>query len=119
MVGRERLVLDLSCRRRDGRLWVVTDRWQRFSSLAVTPQLLQVPPLPPPPHHHYIPCKLASISHGLAMGRASCSSALRRLTAWQVLLIAVCGLEVFAQLPKCLGIERAQLRMQRPAWQVM
>lgn len=41
MVGRERLVLDLSCRRRDGRLWVVTDRWQRFSSLAVTPQLLQ------------------------------------------------------------------------------
>ena len=36
MVGRERLVLDLSCRRKaDGRYYVVTDRWQRFSELAV------------------------------------------------------------------------------------
>lgn len=35
-VGRERLVLDLSCRRRDdGRYYVVTDRWQRFSELVV------------------------------------------------------------------------------------
>jgi phosphoribosylformimino-5-aminoimidazole carboxamide ribotide isomerase len=34
-VGKERLVLDLSCRRRDGRYWVVTDRWQRFTSLEV------------------------------------------------------------------------------------
>ena len=33
LVGRRRLVLDLSCRRRDGHYWVVTDRWQRFSSL--------------------------------------------------------------------------------------
>ena len=36
VVGRERLVLDLSCRRKaDGRYYVVTDRWQRFSELAV------------------------------------------------------------------------------------
>jgi len=28
-------VLDLSCRKRDGRYWVVTDRWQRFTSLEV------------------------------------------------------------------------------------
>ena len=35
-VGRERLVLDLSCRKRDGQYYVVTDRWQRFSELAVT-----------------------------------------------------------------------------------
>lgn len=34
-VGRERLVLDLSCRRRDGRYWVVTDRWQKFTEVAV------------------------------------------------------------------------------------
>jgi len=34
--GRERLVLDLSCRRKDdGRYYVVTDRWQRFSDLVV------------------------------------------------------------------------------------
>jgi phosphoribosylformimino-5-aminoimidazole carboxamide ribotide isomerase len=34
-VGRERLVLDLSCRKRDGRYLVVTDRWQKFTSMAV------------------------------------------------------------------------------------
>jgi phosphoribosylformimino-5-aminoimidazole carboxamide ribotide isomerase len=35
-IGRERLVLDLSCRVRDGRYWVVTDRWQKFTDLEVT-----------------------------------------------------------------------------------
>lgn len=30
-VGRGRLVLDLSCRRRGDIYWVVTDRWQRFT----------------------------------------------------------------------------------------
>jgi phosphoribosylformimino-5-aminoimidazole carboxamide ribotide isomerase len=39
-VGRERLVLDLSCRKRDDMYWVVTDRWQRFSTLAITPETL-------------------------------------------------------------------------------
>jgi phosphoribosylformimino-5-aminoimidazole carboxamide ribotide isomerase len=34
-VGKERLVLDLSCRARDGQYYVVTDRWQRFTTLAV------------------------------------------------------------------------------------
>lgn len=34
-VGRERLVLDMSCRVRDGRYWVVTDRWQKFTELAL------------------------------------------------------------------------------------
>lgn len=35
-VGRDRLVLDLSCRKKeDGQYYVVTDRWQRFSDLAV------------------------------------------------------------------------------------
>ncbi|KAL6749430.1 phosphoribosylformimino-5-aminoimidazole carboxamide ribonucleotide isomerase [Haematococcus lacustris] len=36
LVGRSRLVLDLSCRQRDGQYWVVTDRWQRFSQLALS-----------------------------------------------------------------------------------
>jgi phosphoribosylformimino-5-aminoimidazole carboxamide ribotide isomerase len=35
-VGRKRLVLDLSCRLRAGIYWVVTDRWQKFTELAVT-----------------------------------------------------------------------------------
>ena len=29
--GRKHLVLDVSCRKRDGRYYVVTDRWQRFT----------------------------------------------------------------------------------------
>jgi phosphoribosylformimino-5-aminoimidazole carboxamide ribotide isomerase len=40
-VGRERLVLDLSCRRRGDRFYVVTDRWQRFTEEAVEPALLE------------------------------------------------------------------------------
>jgi len=40
-VGRERLVLDLSCRRRGADYFVVTDRWQRFTELAVTRETLE------------------------------------------------------------------------------
>jgi phosphoribosylformimino-5-aminoimidazole carboxamide ribotide isomerase len=36
LLGRERLVLDLSCRRRGDRYWVVTDRWQKFTDVEVT-----------------------------------------------------------------------------------
>ena len=32
-VGKERLVLDLSCRRRDGSYYIVTDRWQKFTDM--------------------------------------------------------------------------------------
>ncbi|GLI59161.1 hypothetical protein VaNZ11_000988 [Volvox africanus] len=35
LVGKQRLVLDLSCRQRDGQYFVVTDRWQKFSALAL------------------------------------------------------------------------------------
>ena len=31
IVGKERLVLDLSCRKRDGAYYIVTDRWQKFT----------------------------------------------------------------------------------------
>lgn len=39
-VGREHLVLDLSCRRRDDAYYVVTDRWQTFTEEQVQPALL-------------------------------------------------------------------------------
>jgi phosphoribosylformimino-5-aminoimidazole carboxamide ribotide isomerase len=40
-IGRERLVLDLSCRKRDGQYLVVTDRWQKFTELVVNRKTLQ------------------------------------------------------------------------------
>jgi phosphoribosylformimino-5-aminoimidazole carboxamide ribotide isomerase len=39
-VGRGRLVLDLSCRKREGRYYVVTDRWQKFTEQEVDAGLL-------------------------------------------------------------------------------
>jgi len=40
-VGKTRLVLDLSCRRRGGNYFVVTDRWQKFTELAISAETLQ------------------------------------------------------------------------------
>lgn len=37
-IGRERLVLDLSCRRRGDDYFVVTDRWQKFTDLKLGPE---------------------------------------------------------------------------------
>ena len=39
-VGSDRLVLDLSCRKKDGQYYIVTDRWQNFTDEAVTTELL-------------------------------------------------------------------------------
>jgi len=39
-IGRNRLVLDLSCRRRGAAYFVVTDRWQKFTDLEVTQETL-------------------------------------------------------------------------------
>ena len=39
-VGKERLVLDLSCRKKAGSYYIVTDRWQRFTDVQVTKQIL-------------------------------------------------------------------------------
>jgi phosphoribosylformimino-5-aminoimidazole carboxamide ribotide isomerase len=39
-VGRERIVLDLSCRKRDGQYYIVTDRWQRFTEETVSSEAL-------------------------------------------------------------------------------
>jgi phosphoribosylformimino-5-aminoimidazole carboxamide ribotide isomerase len=41
LIGRERLVLDLSCRRRDGKYFIVTDRWQKFTELTVSRETLE------------------------------------------------------------------------------
>lgn len=38
--GKERLVLDLSCRWRDGEFWIVTDRWQAFTDVPVNAETL-------------------------------------------------------------------------------
>jgi phosphoribosylformimino-5-aminoimidazole carboxamide ribotide isomerase len=40
-VGRQRLVLDLSCRRRGDEYWIVTDRWQKFTAEKISPPLLE------------------------------------------------------------------------------
>lgn len=39
-VGKDRLVLDLSCRKHEGQYHVATNRWQTISSLAVNPKSL-------------------------------------------------------------------------------
>ncbi len=39
-IGRRRLVLDLSCRKRDEEYFIVTDRWQKFTTETLSPDLL-------------------------------------------------------------------------------
>ena len=39
-VGKKYVVLDLSCRKRDGKYYVVTDRWQTFTNVEVNTSLL-------------------------------------------------------------------------------
>jgi phosphoribosylformimino-5-aminoimidazole carboxamide ribotide isomerase len=41
LIGKERLVLDLSCRKRDGKYFVVTDRWQKFTGLEISRDVLE------------------------------------------------------------------------------
>ena len=39
-VGKNNLVLDLSCKKKDGRYYIMTDRWQKFTRTPLTPELL-------------------------------------------------------------------------------
>ena len=39
-VGRKRLILDLSCRKKDGKYYIVTDRWQTFTETEVNLETL-------------------------------------------------------------------------------
>lgn len=36
LIGKQHLVLDLSCRKRGNSYYVVTDRWQKFSDLEIS-----------------------------------------------------------------------------------
>ncbi|MBT4087750.1 MAG: phosphoribosylformimino-5-aminoimidazole carboxamide ribotide isomerase [Deltaproteobacteria bacterium] len=36
LVGKNSLVLDLSCRKKGDRYWIVTDRWQKFTSVEIS-----------------------------------------------------------------------------------
>ena len=40
-VGRKHLVLDLSCRKKDGQYYIVTDRWQKFTQVPVSEQTIR------------------------------------------------------------------------------
>ena len=39
--GKENLVLDLSCRKKDGKYYIVTDRWQKFTDVTVTLEVME------------------------------------------------------------------------------
>lgn len=41
-VGKDRLVLDLSCRKRGDDHFIVTDRWQKFTDYKLTPEVLNM-----------------------------------------------------------------------------
>lgn len=40
-VGKERLVLDLSCRKKDGKYYIVTDRWQKFTDTVLDLNIIE------------------------------------------------------------------------------
>lgn len=40
-IGKNRLVLDLSCREREGKYYIVTDRWQRFTDVELNARTLE------------------------------------------------------------------------------
>ena len=39
-MGKEQVVLDLSCRKKEGKYYIVTDRWQKFTNVEVTYEVL-------------------------------------------------------------------------------
>ena len=41
LVSKDKLILDLSCRKKDGKYYVVTDRWQTFTQVEVNPETLK------------------------------------------------------------------------------
>lgn len=41
VVGKDKLVLDLSCRSKDGKYYIVTDRWQKFTEWEVNKETLE------------------------------------------------------------------------------
>lgn len=41
LIGKEHIVIDLSCRKRDEDYYVVTNRWQKFTQSKLTPELFE------------------------------------------------------------------------------
>ena len=41
-VGKDKLVIDLSCRQRDGKYFVVTDRWQKFTDVEMNGHTMEM-----------------------------------------------------------------------------
>lgn len=39
-VGKEKIVIDLSCRRKEGKFYIVTDRWQKFTDMELNEETL-------------------------------------------------------------------------------
>ena len=39
VTGKDRLVLDVSCRKKDGKYYIVTDRWQKFTEVALSEEV--------------------------------------------------------------------------------
>lgn len=39
-VGKEQIVLDLSCRKKENKYYIVTDRWQKFTNVEITHEVL-------------------------------------------------------------------------------
>lgn len=40
-VGKEHLVLDLSCRKKGDEYYIVTDRWQKFTNVIISPEVIE------------------------------------------------------------------------------
>ncbi|QGH33753.1 phosphoribosylformimino-5-aminoimidazole carboxamide ribotide isomerase [Gracilibacillus salitolerans] len=40
-IGKENLVIDLSCKQKDGKWYVVTDKWTKFSNIEITPSTVK------------------------------------------------------------------------------
>ncbi|WP_204668276.1 phosphoribosylformimino-5-aminoimidazole carboxamide ribotide isomerase [Gracilibacillus alcaliphilus] len=40
-IGKDRLVIDLSCKQKDGQWFVVTDKWTKFSNIAITEETIK------------------------------------------------------------------------------
>lgn len=42
VVGKEKIVLDLSCRKKEGKYYIVTDRWQKFTEVQLDEEVLDL-----------------------------------------------------------------------------
>jgi phosphoribosylformimino-5-aminoimidazole carboxamide ribotide isomerase len=83
-VGRERLVLDLSCRRKGDDYYIVTDRWQRFTRMMISEEVLA----------HFSPCCSEFLVHAADVEgqcRGVESMLIEKLAAWSSLPVTYAG----------------------------